>query len=63
MVDTKARPHSIQLNNGDWMPKMGLGTYRIMEKDSIVKAILEAGYRHIDTAHVYENEEIVGEAI
>lgn len=45
------------------MPKVGLGTYRILEKDAIVKAILEAGYRHIDTAHVYENEEIVGEAI
>ena len=45
------------------MPKVGLGTYRIKEKESLVKAIVDVGYRHIDTAWVYENEEIVGEAI
>jgi diketogulonate reductase-like aldo/keto reductase len=45
------------------MPKVGLGTYRIKDKESIVKAIVDVGYRHIDTAFVYENEEIVGEAI
>jgi 2,5-diketo-D-gluconate reductase A len=32
-------------------------------KDLLVKAILEHGYRHIDTAMIYKNEEIVGEAI
>jgi len=43
-----------------WMPKVGLGTYRIKDKDTIVKAIVDVGYRHIDTALVYENEEVVG---
>ena len=52
-----------KLNNGLWMPKVGLGTYRIKEKESIVNAIVDVGYRHIDTAWVYENEEIVGDAI
>ena len=51
------------LNNQLKMPAVGLGTFRILEKEPIVKAILEAGYRHIDTAFVYENEHIVGEAL
>ncbi len=54
---------SFTLNNGLIMPGVGLGTYRILEKEPIVKAILEAGYRHIDTAFVYDNEHIVGDAI
>ena len=45
------------------MPKVGLGTYQISETEPIVKAILEAGYRHLDTAYKYENEEIVGAAV
>jgi diketogulonate reductase-like aldo/keto reductase len=45
------------------MPLVGLGTYLINDKDSIVRAITECGYRHLDTAHYYENEHIVGDAI
>ena len=59
----KGSGENIKLNNGMMMPKVGLGTYRIKDKESIVRAILEVGYRHLDTAFVYENEEIVGEAI
>lgn len=42
---------------------VGLGTYNVKEKDSMVRAILEADYRHLDTAVRYANEEFVGAAI
>jgi len=48
------------------MPMIGLGTYKIEKNDlkGIVKsAILDHGYRLIDTASEYKNEEILGEAI
>jgi len=46
----------VTLNNGIKMPAIGLGTYDSSEGDvvELVKAaILEHGYRHIDTARVY----------
>jgi diketogulonate reductase-like aldo/keto reductase len=46
------------------MPAIGLGTYKLTnDKNAIVQAIVSAGYRHIDTASKYDNEELVGEAI
>lgn len=54
---------AFKLNNGMWMPKVGLGTYRIKDKDTLVRAIVDVGYRHIDTALYYENEDVIGEAI
>lgn len=53
------------LSNGTSMPMLGLGTYRLLEEDAyeIVLKALELGYRHIDTAMIYENEEAVGRAI
>ena len=54
---------SFKLNNGMIMPAVGLGTYQILESKPITQAIVEAGYRHIDTAFVYDNEHIVGDAI
>lgn len=42
---------------------MGLGTYKLKNKKAIVDAITKVGYRHIDTAYFYENEDIVGEAL
>lgn len=56
----------ITLNNGVKIPQMGLGVYMIMGDDTTCEACLEAfrqGYRHIDTAHAYQNERGVGEAI
>lgn len=44
------------------LPKIGLGTMGIEEPDTIARAI-EMGYRHLDTAQIYENEEMVGEGI
>lgn len=51
------------LSNGMKMPLIGLGTYMLNNKDSIVNAIHNLGYRHIDTAAVYYNEELIGEAL
>ncbi len=47
------------------MPRIGLGTYRITDSEArkATEWALEAGYRHIDTASVYKNEEGVGRAI
>lgn len=54
------------LSNGVKIPKIGFGTWQTKsgeEAYNSVKWALEAGYRHIDTAYVYENEESVGKAI
>lgn len=54
------------LSNGVEVPCIGYGTWQVPNGKTGVDAILEAlkmGYRHIDTASVYENEESVGEAI
>lgn len=56
---------TIKLSNGVEMPLMGFGTM-MMNPDETKKAVLEAidiGYRNIDTAQAYYNEEGVGEAI
>lgn len=53
-------------NEGDSrVPLLGLGTARMKEKEceSAVRSALELGYRHIDTAQMYGNEEEVGRAI
>lgn len=53
-----------KLNNGVMMPVFGLGVYKSGDETyEAVKAALQAGYRHIDTASFYENEEAVGAAI
>lgn len=56
---------SYTLNDGNTIPKIGLGTWQSSEKDaySAVLCAVECGYRHIDTAYVYENENGVGKAI
>lgn len=53
------------LSNGVEIPKLGLGTWFITEKDSVqaVKDAVALGYRHIDTAQAYQNERGVGEGI
>jgi len=42
---------------------LGLGTYDVKDAEFIKNAIVQGGYWHIDTASMYENEEVVGEAI
>ena len=56
---------NVTLNNGVEMPILGLGVYQIPfdETQAAVEAAIAAGYRHIDTAASYGNEEAVGRAI
>ena len=54
------------LHNGVQMPYLGLGTYQSDNDQEVVNAVksaLEIGYRHIDTAAIYKNEEGVGKGI
>ncbi|MFM9745355.1 aldo/keto reductase, partial [Streptomyces brasiliscabiei] len=56
----------VTLNNGTKIPQFGLGVYMINGDDATEKAVSEAlklGYRHIDTAHAYQNERGVGRAV
>ncbi len=47
------------------IPALGLGTARMAGSEcrNAVKDAMELGYRHIDTAQMYDNEEVVGEAV
>ena len=54
------------LHNGVKMPYFGLGVYLSEDGDEVINAVkwaLETGYRHIDTASIYNNEEGVGVGI
>ena len=55
----------LRLNNGVRMPMVGFGTWDIRGKKgkACILEALEVGYRLIDTAQMYDNEDIVGEAI
>lgn len=62
----KSVSDTIQLNNGVRMPWLGLGTwmvYDLKEASEAVKMAIKAGYRSIDTAAGYRNEEGVGMGI
>jgi len=55
-----------KLNNGIEMPQLGMGVFMVPEGPETVNAVAEAlrqGYRHIDTAHAYQNERSVGKAV
>ena len=57
---------TLTMNNGIKIPRLGFGVYRAAQGDETKNAVLnalEVGYRHIDTASAYGNEESVGEAI
>ncbi|WIM88771.1 aldo/keto reductase [Candidatus Mycobacterium wuenschmannii] len=56
---------SITLNDGNAIPQLGFGVYQI-EPDETAEAVrtaIEIGYRHIDTAQMYGNEQQVGQGI
>ena len=57
-------PH-ITLNDGHTIPQLGYGVFKVppAETERAVSEALEIGYRHIDTAAIYGNEEGVGAAI
>lgn len=66
MYKTAANVPMVQLNNGILMPQFGLGTF-LQPSDAVCEqsclTALKAGYRHIDTAHAYNDEEGVGRAV
>lgn len=54
------------LSNGVKIPQLGFGTYKANDRGegvAVIKEALKVGYRLIDTAQVYKNEEMVGQAI
>lgn len=56
----------VLLNNCQKMPYFGLGVFQLKDGDEVIKAVdyaLKVGYRHIDTAALYDNEKGVGTAI
>ncbi len=56
----------VTLNNGVEMPLLGFGTFQITDLEECERAVshaLQVGYRLIDTAAAYQNEEAVGRAI
>lgn len=55
----------VTLNDGVTIPTLGFGVYQVVpeETERVVTDALEVGYRHIDTAAAYGNEEGVGRAI
>ena len=57
--------NTVPLNDGTSIPQLGLGTYKLDDDNAyrVVSAALEMGYRHIDTARIYQNEKGVGRAI
>ena len=56
---------TLELNDGNSIPQLGYGVFLVPadEAERAVTEALEAGYRHIDTAAIYRNEEGVGAAI
>ena len=56
---------ALVLNNGVEIPQLGYGVFKVPPEDTrqAVLTALETGYRHIDTARLYDNEAAVGEAV
>lgn len=54
---------TLQLSSGASIPTLGFGTFGLQSYDTLKEAVLKHGYRHIDTASYYQNEEEVGKAI
>lgn len=62
--NTTSQIPSVHRNGGE-MPKLGVGTWELKDKScsGIVETALNMGYRHIDTARMYENEKAVGRGL
>ena len=56
---------ALAMNNGVTIPQLGFGVFLVpdTETQAAVQTALQAGYRHIDTAKLYQNEAAVGAAI
>jgi diketogulonate reductase-like aldo/keto reductase len=65
-ADTTADGRSQALHDGNEIPLLGLGVWQVPDGPECVQAVrwaLDLGYRHIDTAQAYGNEESVGRAL
>ncbi|MGO8869834.1 MAG: aldo/keto reductase [Acidimicrobiales bacterium] len=65
MSDHQTAVPTVTLNNGRSIPQLGFGVFQIPPEDTVevVRTALDIGYRHIDTAEMYRNEQQVGEAV
>ncbi|MDD7465388.1 MAG: aldo/keto reductase [Actinomycetaceae bacterium] len=65
MTQTSASIPTLTMSDGRHIPQLGFGTYKIAgaKTQAIIEQALELGYRHIDTAQMYDNEAEVGSAI
>lgn len=56
---------TVKLSNGVSMPMEGFGVFQIPEQEceQVIRNAIESGYRLIDTASSYQNEEAVGRAV
>ena len=65
IINEPASSAKIHLNNGLDIPQFGIGTFRsdVQQAHDAVVTALRAGYRHIDTAHAYQNERGVGSGV
>ena len=50
---------------GVWIPKLGFGTFNLTGRKAlgVLEFALDVGYRHFDTAQMYENEEVIGQVM
>jgi 2,5-diketo-D-gluconate reductase A len=64
-VQRPAPDESVELASGTRMPLLGLGTWQAHGRSAVdaVRSAVEVGYRHIDTASIYGNEEQIGQAV
>lgn len=64
-MSTDSKVPSVTLNNGVRMPQLGFGVWQVPDDEAAaaVATALEAGYRSIDTAAIYGNEEGTGRAV
>ena len=55
----------LTFNDGAALPQLGLGVWQVPDDEAavIVQAAVDAGYRHVDTAAIYQNEKGVGEGL
>ena len=65
MMQNPSASPAVALRNGVLIPSIGFGTWPLKGDEAVaaVKSALSVGYRHIDTAENYQNEEAVGQAI
>lgn len=66
MIKVKKLSDTFTLTNGYEIPVLGYGTWQVTNPEECVEGVINAvksGYRHIDTAQMYGNEEYVGEGI